>query len=165
MNYCEIKKYDIANGPGVRVSLFVSGCRHHCLGCFQPETWDFNYGKPFTEDTIKEIIDAMSHEWISGLTLLGGDPLEPENIEGLIPLLQQVKKDLSDKTIWLYTGCKFDDVCKFKIMEYVDVVVDGEFILDEKDISLVFKGSRNQRIIDVKKSLAADKIILFDLDS
>ena len=150
MNYCEIKKTDIANGPGVRVSLFVSGCRNHCPGCFQPETWDFGYGQPFTAKTEDMLIEALRPSWIQGLSLLGGDPMEPENQEGLLPLVQQVRAELPEKDIWLYTGYPFEQIRDAPLLQYIDVVVDGPFIEAEKDISLAFRGSRNQRIISVR---------------
>ena len=147
MNYGAIKKVDIANGPGVRVSLFVSGCRNHCKGCFQPETWDFDYGQPFTEETEKEIIKALRPSWIQGLSILGGDPMEPENQEALLPFLRSAKEELPGKDVWLYTGYRLEDVSGSLLLPYVDVVVDGPFIEAEKDISLAFRGSSNQRII------------------
>ena len=147
MNYGAIKKVDIANGPGVRVSLFVSGCRNHCKGCFQPETWDFGYGQPFTEETEKEIIKALRPSWIQGLSILGGDPMEPENQEALLPFLRSTKEELPGKDIWLYTGYRLEDVSDSPILPYVDVVVDGPFVEAEKDVSLAFRGSSNQRII------------------
>lgn len=147
MNYGAIKKIDIANGLGVRVSLFVSGCRNHCHGCFQPETWDFNYGRPFTEETEKEIIEALRPWWIQGLTLLGGDPMEPENQQALLPFLQRVKRELPEKDVWLYTGYRLEEVRDAPILALVDVLVDGPFLLEEKDAGLAFRGSRNQRII------------------
>jgi len=147
MNYCGIKKTDIANGPGVRVSLFVSGCRNHCSGCFQPETWDFDYGDPFTKKTEKEIIRALRPSWIQGLSILGGDPMEPENQRALLPFLKRLHIYLPDKDVWLYTGYRLEDVSSSPLLPFVDVVVDGPFIEAEKDISLAFRGSRNQRII------------------
>ena len=147
MNYCGIKKTDIANGPGVRVSLFVSGCRNHCSGCFQPETWDFNYGDPFTKKTEKEIIRALRPSWIQGLSILGGDPMEPENQRALLPFLKRLHIFLPEKDIWLYTGYRLESVSNSPLLPFVDVVVDGPFIEAEKDISLAFRGSRNQRII------------------
>ncbi len=147
MNYGAIKKVDIANGPGVRVSLFVSGCRNHCKGCFQPETWDFDYGQPFTKETEKEIIKALRPSWIQGLSILGGDPMEPENQETLLPFLRSTKEELPGKDIWLYTGYRLEDVSNSPLLPYVDAVVDGPFIEAEKDISLAFRGSSNQRII------------------
>ena len=151
MNYGRIKKNDIANGPGVRVSLFVSGCRNHCPGCFQPETWDFGYGQPFTKKTEKEIIKALRPSWIQGLSILGGDPMEPENQKALLPLLKRLHIYLPEKDIWLYTGYRLEDVSGSPLLPFVDVVVDGPFIEAEKDISLVFRGSRNQRIIPLEK--------------
>ncbi|MBQ9664598.1 MAG: anaerobic ribonucleoside-triphosphate reductase activating protein [Oscillospiraceae bacterium] len=146
MNYGAIKKTDIANGPGVRVSLFVSGCRNHCSGCFQPETWDFNYGEPFTKETENEIIKALSPSWIQGLSVLGGDPMEPENQKALLPFLRRIKEMLPDKDIWLYTGYLLRDIGTSPLLSYADVVVDGPFIEEEKDAGLSFRGSRNQRI-------------------
>ena len=151
MNYGKIKKVDIANGPGVRVSLFVSGCRNHCPGCFNPETWDFGYGEPFTKKTEKEIIKALRPSWIQGLSILGGDPMEPENQRALLPLLKRIRVMLPEKDIWLYTGYHLDSVSSSPLLPYVDVVVDGPFMEAEKDISLAFRGSRNQRIIHLAK--------------
>ncbi|MBQ7257486.1 MAG: anaerobic ribonucleoside-triphosphate reductase activating protein [Abditibacteriota bacterium] len=153
MNYCEIKKYDIANGDGVRVSLFVSGCRNHCPGCFNPETWDFNYGDLYTEDVEKEITEALKPEYISGLTVLGGDPFEPENIEAVTALCKRVKELYPEKTIWVYTGYYFEDFKDREIMKYIDILVDGPFEMDKKDISLRFRGSSNQRILNIKDIL------------
>ena len=147
MNYGGIIKNDIANGPGVRVSLFVSGCRNHCAGCFQPETWDFDYGDPFTEETEKEILEALRPLWIQGLSILGGDPMEPENQEVLLPFLQRLRAELPDKDVWLYTGYRLESVSDSPMLPLVDVVVDGPYIEAEKDVSLAFRGSRNQRII------------------
>ena len=151
MNYAGIKKNDIANGPGVRVSLFVSGCRNHCPGCFNPETWDFNYGEPFTRKTEKEIIKALRPSWIQGLSILGGDPMEPENQKALLPLLKRIRVMCPGKDVWLYTGYTYEAVRDSEILKWVDVLVDGPFIEAEKDISLAFRGSRNQRIILLKK--------------
>ena len=150
MNYAGIKKVDIANGPGVRVSLFVSGCRNHCPGCFNPETWDFDYGEPFTDETEEELIKALRPSWIQGLSILGGDPMEPENQAALLPLLRRVKEELPEKDVWLYTGYRLESVSSSPLLDLVDVVVDGPFIEAEKDISLAFRGSRNQRIIDLR---------------
>ena len=151
MNYGSIKTVDIANGPGVRVSLFVSGCRNHCPGCFQPETWDFGYGKPFTKETEEEIIKALRPEWIQGLSLLGGDPMEPENQEALLPLLERVRTEMPEKDVWLYTGYRLESVSDSPLLPLVDVVVDGPFLEDQKDAGLAFRGSRNQRIIHLEK--------------
>ena len=150
MNYGGIIKNDIANGPGVRVSLFVSGCRNHCPGCFQPQTWDFGYGKPFTGGTEEEIIEALRPSWIQGFSILGGDPMEPENREALLPLLKRIRSELPEKDIWLYTGYTLEEVSDEEILNWVDVVVDGPFIEAKKDMSLSFRGSRNQRIIRLK---------------
>ena len=150
MNYCGIMKADIANGEGVRVSLFVSGCRNRCPGCFQPETWDFCYGKPFTQETEEEILKALRPSWIQGLSLLGGDPMEPENQDALLPFLQRVKREEPDKDVWLYTGRLLEDVKDSPLLPYVDVLVDGPFVEAEKDLTLAFRGSRNQRIIKLK---------------
>lgn len=151
MNYGKIKKNDIANGPGVRVSLFVSGCRNHCPGCFNPETWDFGYGEPFTKKTEKEIIKALRPSWIQGLSILGGDPMEPENHKALLPLLKRIRITCPGKDVWLYTGYTYEQIRDSEILKWVDVLVDGPFIEAEKDISLAFRGSRNQRIIPLRK--------------
>ena len=151
MNYSGIKKTDIANGPGVRVSLFVSGCRNHCPGCFQPETWDFDYGEPFTKATEDEIITALRPSWIQGLSILGGDPMEPENQRALLPFLRRVKEELPEKDIWIYTGYLLEKVGTSPLLSYADVVVDGPFVEEEKDAGLAFRGSRNQRIIHLRR--------------
>ncbi len=168
MRYAKIKKYDVANGPGVRVSIFVSGCNHHCKGCFNKEAWDFNYGQEFTEDTINEILEAMRPNYISGLTLLGGEPFEPINQKGLLKLVRKVKKEYPEKDIWAYSGYLFDkDIMERQVkqlketkelLSYIDVLVDGKFIENLKNPNLYFRGSSNQRIIDVKESLEYDKI-------
>ena len=175
MNYGEIKKYDIANGEGVRVSLFVSGCTHHCKNCFNFETWDFNYGKPFTKETEDEIIDSLSHDYIDGLTLIGGEPFEPQNQRALLPFVKKVKEKYPNKTVWCYSGYLFDKEllgesrarceCTDEMLGLIDVLVDGEFKQDLYDISLSFRGSSNQRIIDVPKSLKTGKIVLYKLKS
>lgn len=172
MKYSEIKNCDIANGPGVRVTIFVSGCTHHCEGCFNELTWDFQYGKPFMVETISEILQYLAPDYITGLTLLGGEPLEYVNWQGLLPLLRAVKEQYPKKDIWCYTGYLFDrdileDFCgRWEEMEefisYLDVIVDGEFMLEQKDISLRFRGSKNQRIILVQESLRTGKIVLWD---
>lgn len=156
MNYGRINKTDIANGPGVRVSLFVSGCRNHCKGCFQPETWDFNYGEEYDGvNTANDIVKALTPDYISGLSILGGDPMEPENIDEVTSLCYIVKLLFPNKTIWLYTGYTWEDIrIRYpEILNYIDVLVDGPFIEDLKDISLAFRGSSNQRIIDVPATL------------
>ena len=169
MNYADIKKYDIANGIGVRVSLFVSGCRHHCKGCFNPETWDFDFGKPFTDETIKEIMTAVDKEFIRGLSLLGGEPLDESNQPEILKLLRIFKTQCPDKTVWCYSGYDFDkDILPLKlgnpditreILSYIDVLVDGRFIESLKSLDLRFRGSSNQRIIDVQASLKANKTV------
>ena len=151
MNYAEIKKVDIANGPGVRVSLFVSGCRNHCKGCFNPETWDFDYGRPFTRETEDEIIEALRPSWIQGLSILGGEPTEEENAAVLIPFLKRMRAVLPDKDIWLYSGYTYEALRDKEILTLVDVLVDGPFLLELKDAGLAFRGSRNQRIIDLRE--------------
>lgn len=151
MNYAGIKKVDIANGPGVRVSLFVSGCRNHCKGCFNPETWDFSYGKLFTRETEDEIIEALRPSWIQGLSILGGEPTEEKNAAVLIPFLKRVREKLPEKDIWLYSGYTYEMLQGEEILTLVDVLVDGPFLLEQKDAGLAFRGSRNQRIIDLRE--------------
>ncbi|MGI6211244.1 MAG: anaerobic ribonucleoside-triphosphate reductase activating protein [Anaerovoracaceae bacterium] len=157
MNYGAVKKFDIADGPGVRVSLFVSGCRHHCKGCFQPETWDFDYGEPFTEQVKQEIFEALAPEYIQGFTLLGGEPFEPENQKELAGLVTEIRKEFPEKDIWCYTGYTYDvdlvpggkvytDYTE-EMLAGIDVLVDGEFIEEKKNLTLQFRGSSNQRII------------------
>lgn len=175
MNYGEIKNYDIANGEGVRVSLFVSGCTHHCKNCFNPETWSFEYGKPFTKETEDYIIECLSPDYIDGLSLLGGEPFEPQNQEVLLPFLRKIKNELPNKNIWCYTGYLFDREllsesrarCEFtdEMLSLIDVLVDGEFVQAMHDISLAFRGSSNQRIIDVQKSLETGEVKLHRLMS
>lgn len=160
MRYGKINKTDIANGPGVRVSLFVSGCRNRCKGCFNPETWSFDYGESFTMRTIEEILEALSPDYIAGLSILGGDPFESENILGVLELCYEAKRLYPDKTIWIYTGYLYEDFKDLPIMEYIDVLVDGPFIEALKDISLKFKGSSNQRIIDVQASRSSGSVKL-----
>lgn len=172
MYYGEIKKCDIANGEGVRVSLFVSGCTHHCPGCFNRETWDFRYGKEYTKETQKEILEALAPEYINGLSLLGGEPFEPENQKVLVDLLREVKEKYPGKNIWCYSGYLFDRElleesrarCGYtdEMLSMIDVLVDGRFVEALKDIRLVFRGSSNQRVIDVKKSLAAREVIMWE---
>ena len=158
MNYSGIKKTDIANGLGVRVSLFVSGCRNRCPGCFNPETWDFNFGRPFTQETEAEIITALRPSWIQGLSLLGGEPMEPENQEALLPFLERLRMKLPDKDIWLFTGYSYEEIRGAEILRFVDVLVDGPFVEELKDARLGFRGSRNQTIrnlVNGKDSLEA----------
>lgn len=173
MNYGEIKKYDIANGIGVRTSLFVSGCRHHCKGCFNPETWSFEYGKTYTKETEDDIVSSIAPYYISGLTVLGGEPFEPENQATIVGLLKRVKEKYPDKNIWVYSGYLFEELtgkipsharCEVtdEMLSYIDILVDGEFVEAKKDISLHFRGSSNQRIIDVKKTLETGEISLIN---
>jgi anaerobic ribonucleoside-triphosphate reductase activating protein len=169
MNYGEIKPCSIENGVGVRVSLFVSGCRHHCKGCFNEETWDFGYGLPYTEETEQKIMEELAPPYIKGLTLLGGDPGEPENQEALLQLLRRIKTELKGKTVWTYTGYLYEDFlpggkaycdATEEYLKLIDVMVDGPFILDRKDISLRFKGSDNQRIININKTRENGSVVL-----
>lgn len=159
-NYCKINRVDTANGAGVRVSLFVSGCRNHCNGCFNKETWDFDYGEKFTSDTTKEILKLLEPTYIKGLSILGGDPFEPENIKTVLNLCREVKKQYPSKDIWVYTGYLYEEFNKHPIMNSIDVLVDGQFIEELKDISLGFRGSLNQRIIDVKASISSGTAVL-----
>ena len=170
MNYSAIKTHDVANGIGVRVSLFVSGCTHHCKDCFNKETWDFNFGKPFGEAQIEEIIEAMRPAYIKGFSLLGGEPFEPVNQRALLPLLRKIKETYPEKDVWCYSGYLLDEEllkesrarCEAtdELLSYIDVLIDGEFVAELKNLSIRFRGSTNQRIIDVKESLAAGKIVL-----
>lgn len=172
MNYGTIKKYDIANGLGVRTTLFVSGCTNHCPGCFQKETWDFDYGMPYTEKTEQEILNSLDHEYIDGLTLLGGEPFEFSNQEALIRLLRKVKERFPTKSIWCYTGFVLDQDLLLggkrhgpyteEMLSYLNVLVDGPFQEERKNIMLKFRGSENQRIIDVPASLAKQEIVLLE---
>ena len=174
MNYAEIKYCDVANGPGVRTSLCVSGCSHHCPGCFNEIAWDFNYGKPFTQDTIDSIIESLKPDYIQGLTLLGGEPFEYSNQKGLLPLVRQVREVLPQKDIWCFTGFLFDkdiieNMCKKwketnELLSYIDVLVDGRFVEELKNLNLKFKGSENQRTILVNESLKSGNVILYDFD-
>lgn len=171
MNYAEIKNCDIANGIGVRVSLFVSGCTHHCKGCFNEVAWDFDYGTPFTQETIDKILDMMRPSYIRGLTLLGGEPFEPQNQGPIVELLRQIKEKMPEKSIWAFSGYLFDrDILSGRLgdwkvtqeyLSYLDVLVDGPFVEAKKNLSLRFRGSENQRIIDVPASLAQGKIVLW----
>ena len=174
MNYAEIKYCDVANGPGVRTSLFVSGCSHHCPGCFNEQAWDFNFGQPFTQETIDYIIDTLSFDAYQGLTLLGGEPFEYSNQKGLLPLVRQVREVLPQKDIWCFTGFLFDkdiieNMCKKwketnELLSYIDVLVDGRFVEELKNLNLKFKGSENQRTILVNESLKSGNVILYDFD-
>ena len=168
MNYAVIKKFDIANGPGVRVSLFVSGCRHKCKNCFNSEAWDFSYGAPLTDETVNEIVDAISKDYIEGFSLLGGEPFEPENQKGIYEVLKAVKEKCPEKTVWCYSGFMFEELLSGKIgdkdlvlkcLQLIDVLVYGKFVEALKSPSLLFRGSSNQRIIDVKKSILQGGVI------
>lgn len=172
MNYADIKKYDVANGPGVRISLFVSGCSHFCKGCFNEIAWDYNYGKEFTDDTINEIVEFLDNPHIAGLTILGGEPMDPKNQDALVPLVKKVKELYPDKTIWCFTGYLFDkdllenmykeNPSTKELLSRFDVMVDGEFVEELKNLNLKFKGSSNQRTIDVQASLKEGKVVLID---
>ena len=172
MHYGEIKNCDIANGNGIRVTLFVSGCRNQCHNCFQPETWDFDYGEEFTVERERELLDMLEPSYIDGLTLLGGDPFEPENQRALLPLLQKLKSRYDNKTVWAYTGFTLEELadadcrgcCEVtkQLLELTDVLVDGRYIEEKRDISLRFRGSSNQRIIDMAETLKAGRIILWE---
>jgi len=171
--YGDIKKVDVANGVGVRVSIFVSGCPHHCKGCFNEETWNFEYGQPYTKKQEDDIIKYMAPDHITGLTLLGGEPMFPTNQEALLPFLLELKKALQKKTVWIYTGFTFEELFDEKmrcctkytegILSCTDILVDGPFLIEKKNISLPFRGSENQRIIDVKESLKEGKPVLSPL--
>ena len=169
MNYATIKPRDIANGPGVRVSLFVSGCTHRCKGCFNAIAWDFDYGEEFTQETIDTILGMLKPPHIKGLTLLGGEPFEPQNQGAIVELLRQVKKAYPEKSIWAFSGYLFDrDILSGRLgdtseyLSYLDVLVDGPFVMAKKNLSLRFRGSENQRLIDVPASLKAGEVILWD---
>lgn len=173
MNYADIKRVDVANGEGVRVSVFVSGCNHHCKGCFNKCAWDFNYGNKFTEKELDSVINYLNHDYISGLSLLGGEPLEQVNQEGLLPLVKKVKEKFPKKNIWCYTGFDFEkdvigkmineNTVSKELLKYIDVIVDGKFEEEKKDLKLRFRGSSNQRIIDVQESLKTNRVVEFAL--
>lgn len=172
MYYGNIKNCDIANGSGVRVTLFVSGCRNHCPGCFQPETWSFTYGEPFTEETAAQILSMLAPSYINGLTLLGGDPFEPENQRELLPFLKRVKSAYPEKTIWAFSGYEYEDMCRVgcpphceatdELLDLIDVLVDGPFVEALHDVGLRFRGSSNQRLIDLKRTRELGTIVLWD---
>lgn len=171
MNYAAIKNCDIANGPGVRVSLFVSGCTHHCPGCFNEVAWDFDYGEPFTEETVETILSMLRPAYIRGLTLLGGEPFEPRNQEPIVRLLRRIKAEMPEKSIWAFSGYLFDrDILSGRLgdweitreyIHYLDVLVDGPFVEAKKNLSLRFRGSENQRLIDVPESLRRGEVVLW----
>ena len=171
MNYATIKNCDMANGPGVRISLFVSGCTHHCKGCFNEVAWDFDYGEPFTQQTIRTILDMMKPGYIKGLTLLGGEPFEPENQGPIVELLRQVKKAYPQKSIWAFSGYLYEKITSHTLgdwavtqefLSYLDVLVDGPFVEEKKNLALRFRGSENQRLIDMPATLASGKIVLWE---
>lgn len=171
MNYGAIKKCDIANGVGVRTVLFVSGCTHHCKGCFQPETWNFDYGERYTKQTEDEIIESLRPDYVDGITLLGGEPFEPENQRELVKLLRRIKKELPQKTVWSFSGYTYEEltgdsraVCEVtnEMLSMLDVLVDGEFVEAKRNISLRFRGSENQRLIDMNQTRKEGKIVLWD---
>lgn len=172
MHYGEIKNRDIANGEGVRVSLFVSGCTNHCENCFQPQTWDFAYGEPFTRETEDRLLSMLAPSFINGLTLLGGEPFEPENQRVLLPFVQRVREAYPHKTIWAFSGFTLEELrtpgtyphCEVteQLLSLLDILVDGRYVEAEKNISLRFRGSANQRLIDLPRTLSGDQIVLWD---
>lgn len=172
MNYGEIKYFDVANGPGVRISLFVSGCTHHCKNCFNEKTWDFDFGQPFTEKEIEDIIKGLAPAYVQGFTCLGGEPFEPSNQKGILPLLRKIRETYPEKSIWIFTGYLFDKEIidkmvpeleeTMEILKLTDVIVDGRFVESLKNLNLKFKGSSNQRTIDVQKSLKLGNVELVE---
>ena len=171
MYYGNIKKLDVADGEGIRTTLFVSGCRNRCENCFQPQTWAFDYGKPFTEETVKELLDSLRPSYVNGLTLLGGEPFEPENQRELVELLRRVRTEFPQKNVWSYSGYTYEELlggghphCEVtrEMLSMIDVLVDGRFVEALKDIALKFRGSSNQRIIDVKKSMESGEVVIYD---
>ncbi len=175
MYYGAIKKNDVADGPGVRVTLFVSGCTHHCKGCFQPETWNFEYGQLFTAETEEELLEAMKPAYVQGLTLLGGEPFEPDNQRELVSFLHKVKEEFPDKNIWCFSGYLYDELAGWEkgtgrarcevtdeMLSLIDVLVDGEFELAKRNLMLKFRGSENQRLIDLRKTESAGEVILWE---
>ena len=183
MNYHKIEKTSVANGPGVRVVLWVSGCSLHCKGCHNPQTWDFNSGKPFDKAAKQELFNALNKSYIQGITFSGGHPLEPENTEETLCLIKEIKEKFPDKDIWLYTGYTLEDICErycnqaiyhlysniaepniWSNIQYVDVIVDGSYIEEQRDITLPFRGSKNQRLIDVKETIKQGQIIQYKIN-
>lgn len=168
MNYASIKTTDVANGPGVRVSLFVSGCTHRCEDCFNEEAWDFSYGKPFDEQARRQVMSALDHDYIEGLSVLGGEPFEPENQKALLPFLASVRERYPKKTVWCYSGYMWEELMKTpspghlpsrELIKLLDVLVDGRYEKDLRDLNLKFRGSKNQRILDVRRSLLAGEAV------
>lgn len=172
MYYGEIKNCDIANGEGVRVTLFVSGCTNHCKNCFQPQTWDFNFGKPFTEEVENDILNMLEPSYIKGLTLLGGEPFEPQNQKAILPFIKKIKEKYPDKNIWAYSGFTYEELITegthphcdetADILSIIDVLVDGRFVEEKKNLMLRFRGSSNQRLIDMKETLKTGKVVTFE---
>ena len=176
MHVGEVMTADVANGEGMRVSVFVSGCRNHCKGCFQPQTWDFNYGREYTPEIEQFIIDELSKSYYDGITILGGDPMEPENQEPGLRLLRRIKKELPDKNVWVYTGYVYDrdlvpggkrfvDGVTRELLESIDILIDGRFVEELKNLMLNFRGSGNQRIIKMKETLETGKVVLSELNN
>ncbi len=173
MNYAAIKNCDIANGLGIRVSLFVSGCTHHCKGCFNAQTWSFDFGNPFTKEVEDNIIEQLKKQHIKGLTLLGGEPMEKQNQFGIVSLLHRVKNELPNKDIWCYSGYRLEELCDKshrshtqitdEILSLIDVLVDGEFVQEQKNLKLKFRGSENQRLIDMRQTRIQHRIVLLDV--
>lgn len=164
MHYSAIKNLDVANGPGIRVSLFVSGCRNHCKGCFQPETWDFNNGTFFGTTTMIKLLGLLRNEHISGMSILGGDPMEPENSKTVCEICKTVRVVLPEKSIWLWTGYLWENIKDHEVFKHVDVVVDGPFVEAQKNLCLAYCGSENQRVIDVQKSLKTGEVVLVPVE-
>jgi len=171
MNYADIRPIDVANGPGIRVSLFVSGCTHRCKECFNPEAWDFNFGRPFGEEEIGQILGHLDKGHIRGLSLLGGEPFEPANQAAVLELARRVKEKFPTKDIWCYSGFLFEDLAAGRVgehsrqlLEQLDILVDGPFVLEKKDLSLRFRGSSNQRILNVPASLEQGEAVAWDND-
>ena len=171
MNYATIKSFDVANGPGIRVSLFVSGCTHRCPGCFNEVAWDFDYGQPFDQGVIDLILSMLRPSHIKGLTILGGEPFDPRNQGPIVELLRQVKEKYPEKSVWAFSGYLFDHICSGRLgdwavtkeyLSYLDVLVDGPFIEAQKNLSLRFRGSENQRLIDVPASLSKGEVVLWE---
>lgn len=175
MYYGALKKNDIADGPGVRVTLFVSGCTHHCEGCFQPETWNFAYGEPYTEAVTEEIIEAMKPAYVAGFTVLGGEPFEPDNQREVVKILRKIKETYPEKNIWCYSGYIYDELsgqiegtgrarCEVtdEMLSMIDVLVDGRFVLAKRNLMLKFRGSENQRLIDMNKTRGQKEVVLWE---
>lgn len=161
MNYVKIEKNSIANGIGIRTVLWCSGCSLHCKGCHNPETWDCSYGKEFDEQALKELLSTLKNDYVQGITYSGGHPLEDYNIKEITQIAKTIKESYPQKTQWLYTGLLWENIKDLPILNYIDVLVDGPYIDEQKDITLAFRGSKNQRVIDVQKSLKEDKVVLY----